>query len=748
MEGPTNGIEAWVRSLSHEQVVDELARRDLQTNGIFHVARQRLLKFFERQAMEKEQQRLQNGESQQFDDPPQLPVRNNHQVSNLPQNQNPIIFQNQNNNLESSNSQNQNQILFQNQNNNLESNNNQNQNQIHFQNQISNQNNNNEQNNFQIQNPSLLQQNQVPINFQNVMPNPVFAAPNQQPLPIHDSLANRNQEQAPNLMQSEAFNNGQVREQGRGSNLIQIGEQRAHERNLNQEILELPGSSDDRVRVNDQLIPRGVLLNQQGFVQPIVDPQTGIQNNVVNYPNQNSFLFRDDVRSNVRMPLPSGTPFRTERVDIRPRRELFSPASSLHTPRPAFQPQIQLSHHPEFTRVLTNQNPRFQQGGYYYPQDPRMDFSRSFGSVQSQHGNRNLVQICAMMKKWNLIKFTGHENAEGFLERVREGRAIMPVSDADLIACLPFFLSGIALAWFRDRRSGWNDYSDFEAAFMQRFVKPDYQFALQGEIFARTQGDGEPVADYLTCIHTLMNRLIPPWDIAQQLGFAYRNMQPRLRLAVPLSEVHSFAELELLAVRCEEIYLSAKSFRAPPPPERSMDSDLAFHPLKSSKPRATAQVALVSEWGEEYEYETEDNQETEESEELFAVTTRRGGMRATVPAPPRTSNRGRKPKYQPVPRVPPVIPPSSPTLIEPPRPTPKPPLPRPVVNPVVENRDSNSPETGSQSICWNCDEPGHRFKDCQIPWGIFCFKCGKKDFTKITCPICKSKGKGNHECGQ
>lgn len=51
-----------------------------------------------------------------------------------------------------------------------------------------------------------------------------------------------------------------------------------------------------------------------------------------------------------------------------------------------------------------------------------------------------------IMRRWNL-HFSGAvgEDAETFLLRVEEGRELIPVADEDILRCLPFFLTGIAL---------------------------------------------------------------------------------------------------------------------------------------------------------------------------------------------------------------------------------------------------------------------------------------------------------------
>jgi len=98
------------------------------------------------------------------------------------------------------------------------------------------------------------------------------------------------------------------------------------------------------------------------------------------------------------------------------------------------------------------------------------------------------TEIYNALRKWNLT-FSGVRggDAEAFLVRVEEGRALFPVGDEDLFRCLPFFLSGTALYWFRNRRSEWRSWSEFVIAWRTRFGDPDFQFALRDEILRRTQ---------------------------------------------------------------------------------------------------------------------------------------------------------------------------------------------------------------------------------------------------------------------
>lgn len=124
----------------------------------------------------------------------------------------------------------------------------------------------------------------------------------------------------------------------------------------------------------------------------------------------------------------------------------------------------------------------------------------------SNRGTSSVMDVYNIMRRWNL-NFTGARgsDAEAFLMRIEEGRALLPVCDEDLLKTLPFFLSGTALYWFRHKRTEVHSWRKFVVAWHARFENTDFQFALRDEAARRTQREHEPFAEYLTYMLALFD---------------------------------------------------------------------------------------------------------------------------------------------------------------------------------------------------------------------------------------------------
>ena len=211
-----------------------------------------------------------------------------------------------------------------------------------------------------------------------------------------------------------------------------------------------------------------------------------------------------------------------------------------------------------------------------------------------------------LMREWN-IKILGarQEDPDAFLIRIEEGRSLVPICGSDLLRVMPFFLSGIALNWYRRLKSLWRTYADFAHACRARFSDPDFQFELRQEIYGRTQEERESVSDYLICMRVMFDKLSPPLSESEEISYAHRNLLPRLHLALHRADARSFPQLKYLPMNAEKGYWIAKAYRPPPNPDRSFIPELAYHePTNRGVERRREVMAMMDEgpespaWGE------------------------------------------------------------------------------------------------------------------------------------------------------
>lgn len=244
------------------------------------------------------------------------------------------------------------------------------------------------------------------------------------------------------------------------------------------------------------------------------------------------------------------------------------------------------------SQAVVNNNQSFQASNM---QSQNLFNNNSRPSNNRQSGNFNRQNVAAprnqdnsyaktieAMHRWNL-KFSGTkaEDPENFLTRLNEGRAIVTISNNDFLKCLPFFLEGIALHWFRNEQANWQTLADFVQAFRARFGPIDYQNALFFEIRNRTQGPSEPVSDFITCMKSLMARSVPAIPLAQQIEIVSRNLLPVIQNGIDTSAVFDLSDLERLARHKERRFAIFKEYKPPPPPLQALHVDFAYRDPKT-----------------------------------------------------------------------------------------------------------------------------------------------------------------------
>ena len=306
----------------------------------------------------------------------------------------------------------------------------------------------------------------------------------------------------------------------------------------------------------------------------------------------------------------------------------------------------------------------------------------------------NLTTTIDTLRKWNL-KFSGREDPDAFLHRLREARFALRLSDVDLLTGLPCLLTGLAAEWCRDKRRGWSTYAHFEDSFRRRWLDPDYQYSILTDIERRTQGKQEPVANYLTSIKGLMNRAYPQWPEHAIVDQAYRNMLPKFHTVIDRDLITSFEQLEATAIRRERMFTTAQLYQAPPAPDKSLVSSLAYQPPRAPRQKPS-ELHLVD--------ENSATEEETDTEEVMTMKTSRK-VRPTRPHQKNTDNRGPSTREAPAP--------------------------------------SDAREPRPPLLCHNCDSPDHLVKDCTAPRKIRCFICKKEGYTKDNCPNCTGNGGGS-----
>ena len=347
---------------------------------------------------------------------------------------------------------------------------------------------------------------------------------------------------------------------------------------------------------------------------------------------------------------------------------------------------------------------------YEDPYQSDMEFNRS-RYEEGRSPPSNPTRAYEIMRKWN-IKYSGvrSDDPDAFLMRIEEGRDLVPICDADLLRVVPFFLSGIALNWFRGSRYLRRTYNQFTKAFRVRFGDSDFQFELRQEIHQRTQGEKVSVSDYLTCMRAMFDKLTPRMSESEEISYAHWNLLPRLHLAIHKDEIRDFEDLEHLANVVQKSYRVARNYKPPPTPERSLLPDLAY---KDPRVRKTDKRYEPRQERLHLLEEDDKNSSLEGSIDVAYLSVEKTNKQDKNKKPKNTPGQNPKPS-------------TSKTN------NPNPPTPSP---------DNSAPPNDNRTTikCWNCSKPGHRFQNCEESRTKFCFKCGKKDVISPECPNCSEK---------
>ena len=316
------------------------------------------------------------------------------------------------------------------------------------------------------------------------------------------------------------------------------------------------------------------------------------------------------------------------------------------------------------------------------------------------------VTLLNTMKRWDL-SFSGRrgEDVEDFLTRIDEGRAFLPVRDAELIKAVPFFLRAAALVWYRGHAHEFSTWENAKLAFRRYYSDPDYQIALREEIADCTQAEGEQVGDYVACMRGLFSRTSPRWSEREEVRYTHRNLLAEYRPVVPLTDQTTMDQLETTAIRHGRVFESMNTRRPPLKPEHSLCPSFAYKGdspafRSNRRPFVKAHAALEGE-GEVAPVDGEpDLAPPEYLDAARQYLPRRGNPTGLQPARnPATKLAWRAVLPEPPPATDQRRPQASHSS-------------EPDASPLRQRRSvgETGPRTShpENSVCWNCQKRGHR----------------------------------------
>ena len=176
------------------------------------------------------------------------------------------------------------------------------------------------------------------------------------------------------------------------------------------------------------------------------------------------------------------------------------------------------------------------------------------------------------------LSFQGDEteSVASFLEACEEFQIFNEATDAVMLRLAPEILKGQALKWFRVNRESFDSFSCLRDRLREAYLPADYDMRLRKDMFVRTQGAGERINAFLTCMSAMNRRLRHPMTERDLTELAYGNLHPDY-LGQSLSNTFSSIRELLIFGRAVEEQRSRKEAYKPPPEQSDMvDSEFGF----------------------------------------------------------------------------------------------------------------------------------------------------------------------------
>ncbi|KAL1377944.1 hypothetical protein pipiens_015913 [Culex pipiens pipiens] len=372
------------------------------------------------------------------------------------------------------------------------------------------------------------------------------------------------------------------------------------------------------------------------------------------------------------------------------------------------------------------------------------------------------------------FKFRGTKdstNLNTFLDRVESFAFSEGVNNAMLLRAIKHLLQDDALDWYsRALNEGELDtWENFKLMIRQEYLSSHYGQLLREEASSRYQGANEIFQKYYRDISALFRFVQPPMSQEDKFFILKKNMNPEYATILASARPQTIQDMvEVCNAYDDTRTLLTHQRRTPIPHSSLLEPNLA---TPSGSQRSQANNAGWQRFGgrvnaidsrEEnqdrrgrYDATSADQRDnldeddwTEQIEQLTqqicAIRTqfqkrsneqyRRGGNYAgqrwqshqQQPVAEEQQPMGARNNHQQSESAQPRVNQRSPEQV--------------ATRPSAEQRQGTL-------LCWNCDEEGHRFTDCDKAQAVFfCYRCGRKGYTLRNCPECYAE-QGNGPAG-
>jgi hypothetical protein len=207
-----------------------------------------------------------------------------------------------------------------------------------------------------------------------------------------------------------------------------------------------------------------------------------------------------------------------------------------------------------------------------------------------------LESIIVAARRWE-IRFGGQagESVMSFLEKFTRFTQHYELEDVVALKLIPEILHGRARNWYW--ANSFSRIGDFYSEVKAAFGVPNYQMRLRRDIYNRTQGTHESLAEYVVVIQSMNRRLDEPFPEETLLEVICSNLNPNYVLQL-INKPKSFDELVRWGRNYDERRGAAELYREPPPAEEMVDPE--FGDRNRPAPRETRPfVNARSGWGVE-----------------------------------------------------------------------------------------------------------------------------------------------------